>query len=266
MWATLAVATTVTLAAAEPGQLAIKNDRVTYGVLGQERKDAKFLPGDMFIVSFDIEGLKLKEDGRVLYSIGVDLLNKKGESQFKKTDAEELEVLNALGGSTVPAFALAEIGTDTPAGEYTLKVTVKDRSTMKTTELTRKFEVAAREFGFVRLNLTYPGGNPAPPVAVPGQTYMLNFFVVGFELDKSNQPNIGVEMSILGPDGKPTLPKPFTGSVTMVDDARKEFKKYIPMQFVLPLNRPGKFTIELKATDVNNKNKSVKQTLEFEVR
>jgi hypothetical protein len=251
MWATLALAAALLPAPAQSGGLQIKNDRATYGELGQERKDYKLLPGDSFCVAFDIEGLKMGDDGQVRYSMSLDLLNKDGKSQFKQ-EPRDLESFNALGGNRVPAFALTEIGTDTPAGEYTLRVTVKDRSTGKSETLVRKFEVLPTSFGFVRTQFLHLFPNlsvtpPAPPVAVPGQTFLVSCALVGFDLDKArkDQPNIEATLRVLDEDGKPTLPKPYTGTTTELG----QFKSVIPTQFLLTLNRPGKFKVELKATD-----------------
>ena len=86
MWATLALAAVLQPIPAQGGKLAIKNDRVTYGILGQERKDAKMLPGDVYVVTFDIEGLAVNNaDGKVLYSMGMTLKNAEGKVQFQKS-------------------------------------------------------------------------------------------------------------------------------------------------------------------------------------
>src|SRR5262249_53909617 len=53
MWAALALTTVLNVA---PAQLELKNDRMTYGVLGQERKGDTLYPGEMLVVAFDIEG------------------------------------------------------------------------------------------------------------------------------------------------------------------------------------------------------------------
>src|SRR6516165_7891475 len=102
MWATLAL-TTALLAPAQEG-LEFKNVRATYGPLGQERKDDKVLPGDVYFLHFDIDGLTVDKNDRIRYSMGVDFLNKDGESQFKQ-DAVPQETFNSLGGNRVPAFA-----------------------------------------------------------------------------------------------------------------------------------------------------------------
>lgn len=254
MWATLALATALNLAPAQSGTLQLKNDRATYGPLGQERKDSKLLGGDVYFVAFDIVGLKMRDDGRVQYSMSLDLTNKEGKSQYKQ-EPQDLEAYNALGGDRVSAFAHIIVGADTPVGEYTLKVTVKDRATNQSDTLTRKFEVVPRKFGIVRVGLTYvpPARDvemPAPPLAVPGQTLLVNFALVGFEVDKTrkDQPHIETVMRVLDEEGKPTLSKPYSGEYK--DAIPPEFKHGgWPMLFLLQVNRPGKFKIEIKATD-----------------
>jgi hypothetical protein len=263
MWATLAIASALSLAPAQAGNLEIKNDRITYGILGQERKDNKLLAGDVFVVTFDIEGLQVKDDGRVKYSMGMELINDTTKKAEFTKEPTELEAVNALGGSRLPAFALSEIGTETAPGNYTLKVTVADlNNKTKTTTLTRQFVVVPRKFGFVRVALTNEREMPVPALAVPGQTFLVNFAVIGFDLDQKNmQPDLAVEMRILDEAGKPTLTKAFTGDAKSVPAA---FKKIVPMQFVLAVNRTGTFTIELTATD-KVANKTDKQTMKFKV-
>jgi hypothetical protein len=260
MWATLALATVLNTLPAQTGKLELKNPRPTYGILGQTRPNSDFLQGDVFVLSFDIDNLTVKENGQVLYSMGMEVVNKDGKPQLKN-EPRDLEITNALGGNRVPAFALVDIGTDTPAGDYTVKVTVTDRAAKQTATLTKGFKVLPSDFGIVRLNLSYENGQPAPPVGVPGQRFWLNFAVVGFGLDAKKQPNIGVELRILDERGQPTLKQPFTGDIKEVDERNK---KVIPLNFILDPDRTGKFKLELTATDRISK-KSTKQTLDFTV-
>src|SRR5262249_49079168 len=91
---------------------------------------------------------------------------------------------------------------------------------------------------------------PAPHIGVAGQSFYVNFNAVNFERGRDNrQPNIQFEMRVLDERNKATLNKPISGSI---DDLPQEFS-YAPMQFWLPLNRSGKFTVQLKATDVIGK-------------
>jgi len=261
---------------AQAGQLELKNVRVTYGILGQERKDSTYLPGDMVVVTFDIEGLTVAADGTVKYSTGMVLTDKLDKKLFEK-DPQELLTANTLGGSRVPAFALTRIGTDQAAGQYTMTVTVsdvaaKDKPTVK---LVHKFDIKPLQFGIVRPSFKYldmreggGGGEPldAPPLAVPGQSLLLDFAVVGFELKGDmQQPDLSVKMEILDETGQPVLKKPFTGVSKNLDPTLKKFKVN-PMQFPMQINRSGKFKIVLTATDNNTPaKKTVTQTLDLKV-
>jgi hypothetical protein len=126
---------------------------------------------------------------------------------------------------------------------------VKDERANKTAMLTREFEVLAKDFGLVRLQLTTVSRNPEalPPVAVPGQPIMLNCAAINFLRDKNtDQPDVSVQVTILDEQGKPTLAKPSSDAVD------KDFPKNaiaIPISLPLQLNRGGKFTVVVEATD-----------------
>jgi hypothetical protein len=271
MWATLALTTVLNLAPAQEGGLELKNQRLTYGVLGPARKDATVLPGDILWLAFDIEGMQIDKDDRIKYSMGTELKNKKGESMFKK-EPQELEVVNTLGGSHIPAHANISVGLDTMPGEYTFTITVTDHNAAKkpSKTLTQTFEVLPIKFGMVRLGFSYtypqPDGQPAPapPQGTAGQFYLLNFTLVGWEFnEKTMNPNVLAEIQIVDESGKPTLSKPIPG---LVQNIRDEFKKVkvIPMTFPLNLNRAGKFKVQITATDKVT-NKKVEQELNLSV-
>src|SRR5262245_59061721 len=106
MLAALALSTVLTIAPAQKGELEIKNVRLTFGVLGQERKSDKFLPGDVAVVSFDIHGLKVNPNGDVLYATDFALI-KKGKDGKEvaelKQDMQDKQAVNNLGGNVLPA-------------------------------------------------------------------------------------------------------------------------------------------------------------------
>ncbi len=278
MWASLALMSALNWTPAQAGQLELKNARVTYGILGQERKDTTYLPGDLVVVAFDIEGLKVAPDGRVQYSMSLELTGKdkdaatgKPKVLFKK-DPQEVTTVNTLGGSRLPSFGLTEVGTDTPPGKYLMTVVVTDVAAKTSAKLEREFNVKPMQFGIVRpgftsIDLNEQGrGGPqiAPPVAVPGQSLQINFAAVGFELKGDKQlPNVKVTMEIQDESGKAVLEKPFTGVATDIDP---EFKKLrvIPFQFPMQINRSGKFKVTLTATDEYTK-KTASQTLDLKV-
>jgi hypothetical protein len=266
MWAALALTTVLTTAPAQNGELAIKNVRSTHGILGQPRKENKLLPGDLLVVAFDITNLTVKPDGQVLYSMGMELTKKgKAKPEFKRAP-QDLEAYNTLGGSTLPAFAMSVIGTDTPPGEYTLKVTVNDRGVKggKGVTLEEKFEVLPLKLGFVQVKLTSASGEPVPPIAVPGQSVLLHCDLVGYKMaGQPKAPNVTFEMQVLDADGKPTVTKPFKGDIVTESKMSPGQMRFAPI--ILQLNRPGKFKVVIKATDNQAKKATTEQRLELNV-
>ena len=233
-----------------PGQggLALGNTRVTFGELGAARPDVKFLPGDIFFVAFDIDGIKVDETGRVKYSMGMNVVDKEGKEIFIQQPAEREDFL-PLGGTKLPARAFVTIGLDQAPGIYSCKVTVVDLASKATQTLEQKFEVLKPAFGQVQVLTSADGKGeiPAPPLGVAGQSVFVHFAVVGFTRDpKSKQPDIDVEMAVMNKDGTPALPKPTNININ-TNVGEKD--SGVPLRFLLPMNRVGDFTVELKATD-----------------
>jgi len=250
MWAALALTTVLTTAPAQQS-LELKNVRVTSGVLGPVRKENKLMPGDMLVVAFDIEGLKVKDDGIVQYAMGMELVRKDRSGKEKilfKRELQDIEGINSLGGTSVPAFAQIVLGTDSEPGDYNLRVMVKDRLTNKEAVLNKPFEVVPTKFGFVQVLLTSRAGEPFPPVGLPGQIVFLRCSLVGFKTNQDKLPHISFEMQILDEAGKPTIAKPFKN-----DDIKTDVSKTNGTMIFLPirieLNRPGKYKVVLKAKD-----------------
>ncbi len=268
MWTTLALLSALSGAPAQGGQLELKNPRFTYGILGQERKDSTFLPGDMVVLSFEIEGLKTKDDGTAQYSMGMKLFyHKKNKYVFEK-DPQEQTVVNSLGGNQLPAFALTNLFHDTEPGDYTIRVDVKDvlgNTTAKPLE--RKFTLKKSEFGIVRAGFVYVDMNEnqggaaptlAPPLAVPGQSLMLHFTCVGFaEAGERSEPKVSVEVVVQDDSGKPVLTKPISGKGTSYPDEQARKLKILPFHVPIQINRSGKFKIVINAKDENSSGKSV---------
>jgi hypothetical protein len=247
MWTTLALAAALGAAPAQAGELTLTRVRSTHGVLGPTRAEDKLLPGDTLVVCFDIGGMVADERGKVSYSMGLEVTDASGKSLFTQEPAN-LEATASLGGDTIPAFARIDVGLSQGAGEHNLKVTVLDRATGRKGALTRKFTVLPRGFGLVRLALTADaeGGIPLP-VLGSGGTAFVQFGAVGFGRDKdSKQPNLRFSVRVLDDKGKPTVAKDRTSEVSK--DVPANFLA-VPMTFPLTLNRAGKFTVELTATD-----------------
>jgi hypothetical protein len=246
MW-TLTLLAALSLAPGQAGELELTNIRATYGFLGPTRPDSRLLPGDTFFVAFDIDNIRVDNTGKLRYSMVMEVTDSKNKVWFKR-DPQELEGLNSLGGNHLPAFARVDLGLDQPPDQYTLKLSVTDRAAKTTKSFERKFEVLPKGFGLVRLQMTAdPSGVlPGPALGVPGQTLWAHLTAVGLERggDKK-EPDMTIEMQVFDESDKPTLEKPVTGDC-------KELPKDVnvqPMDFPLTLNRPGKFTVRLKAVD-----------------
>lgn len=265
MWAALALTTTISLAPAQAGDLEIKNVRLTHGLLGQVRKDNKVLPGEIVFVAYDVHGVTVKTDGRVLYSTGFELFKKGKATPELKKEMEDKEAINNLGGTVMPSITYVFFGLDTAPGEYTVKVTMKDRSAKggKPVTLTKDIEVLKPQLGFVRTGLTSRTGEPAPAVAVPGQAVQVNYAVVGFTLEKKGGlPDITVEVFVEDENGKPTLPDVARNRIRPPVKEDEMIINFLPQP--VQLNRPGKYKVVLKVTD-NLTKKTARQDLDINV-
>ena len=232
---------------ARADDLAISRVRLTHGILGPTRTDKKIIPGDSLCIGFTIDGLTADAAGKVRYSTLIEILDAAGKPIFRQSGKAQ-EVVNTLGGSQVPAHAQLDIGLSQPPGEFTFKLTVTDLTSNKTQSLSHKGEVQPKAFGLVRVTTSADAeGNVPSGLLGPGQSLYVNALVVGFDRDAgTKQPKLALELRVLDEAGKPTLAAPHIGAVEK-DVAATALS--VPIQFLVSLNRPGKFTVELKATD-----------------
>ena len=146
------------------GELKLANARMTYGEFGATRAEAKFLPGDTFYMAFDIEGIKVSPDGKVSYTMGMELLDPKGVSVFNLKPQEREELL-ALGGDRLPARTYLVLGSSQAPGNYTFKATIFDKGTGASRVLEQKIEILPRNLGLINVLYSFDqnGQLAAPP-------------------------------------------------------------------------------------------------------
>jgi hypothetical protein len=249
MWTTLALAA-LSFGAGQADQLSFLNVRSVTGYFGPERQTDRLLPGDLYVLVFDIDGFKIDANGKISYRMAMQVTDSRGKIQFG-AEPQDREAFNSLGGNRVPASAVIEIRFDQPPGEYTLNLTVTDRTSKASQKLTRKFEVLPKGFGIVQLVTTIDMPRTVaavPPTGVVGEFRFVSCAVVGFERDMvKKQPDIIVEMRVLDESGK-QVSKPITQEINQ-DIPENAGLTPINPPFAVALNRPGKFTIELQATD-----------------
>lgn len=223
--------------------LELKNVRLSYGHLGATRQEAtKFLPGDFLFISYDIDGLKLDDKNRALYTVLLEVFDASAKPVYKKETVHD-PVVPQLGSNRIPGDLYVIMGTDHPAGKYTVRLTVMDRLSKEVKSFTHPFELLNRGFGIV--------GVLAPAVAFPAQPYMLQFNIVDLTLDAKQKPNAKLEMKILDESGKPVSPPVVNNYPADLPDTL-DLKKanIIPIDFPILPNRPGRFTIEMSASDL----------------
>src|SRR3954447_6299999 len=109
MWATLTVLATLGPVPGQAGELTLTNVRSSHGVLGPARADERLLPGDSYVVNFDIEGISVDDSGRVRYSVTTEVSNSAGRVLFRR-EGRDLEATASLGGNRVPAFVRIDGG------------------------------------------------------------------------------------------------------------------------------------------------------------
>ena len=245
MWTTIAFLTVLNAAAADSG-LSLTHVRSTHGLLGPQRRNETLAPGDMYYLCFDINGIRVDDQGKVRYSMSIETSDSAGKVVFRQA-AKEQEVRVSLGGDSVPAHARLDIGLDTPPGDYRIKVSVKDLASGREQSLTRELKVLAKDFALVRTTVApdIDGRYPAAVFAC-GQGVWVQAHAVGFAPDRDKKPNVVFEMRVLDENGKPTLADAVTGTPPKDESAGLSG---LPMAFPLTLNRPGKFTVEVQATD-----------------
>jgi hypothetical protein len=249
MFTTLALAAALVYAPSQTGTLSLTNVRVTNGSqFGPVRTDNKFLPGELFFITFDIENLKANADGRINYDIQMEVTDKSGKTVYKQPPSDQLAQM-FLGGSKLPAFAMIALGDEQQPGVYSCKVTVTDKLANASQSLERQIELLPKNFGIVALYMSPdPRGELAvPPTGIVGQSVWLHFGVVGFGRNtQTKQPDVVVTMTIFDEANKPTMPKPEVVKVKAAEE--KHFG--IPIYYFLPLNRAGKFTVKIEAVDL----------------
>ncbi len=253
MFSALPLAVALALApAADTSKLNLANVRCTHGLIGPTRVSTKFLPGDILYFGFDVEGVTIGKDGKVTYTMTLEVVDKAGKVKHKVDPAERNDFA-PLGGGKVPGVAFVVAGVDLEPGEYNVKLTVtdgglkdKDRASGS---LTFPFEVLKPDLGIVQVHAaTDPNDtNPTHTSGFVGQFIWVHFNVAGFKRDtaKKNNPNLKIEMNTYDEKGVATMAEP----IVLPVDALEEKWSTCQARMNVPLTRVGKFTVKLKVTD-----------------
>jgi hypothetical protein len=249
MWMSVFAVLLLGLSSGQPGKLTVTNERLTYGHLGPARDGAKYLPGDVINLFFEVQNITFDSSGKASYALGLELADPKGTDLLKQKPRPN-SAMNYLGGSTLPCVARLSIPLESAPGIYTFRVVVVDKANNNSVTVERKIEILPKGFGIIQVGTTADreGTMAWSPVGVVGDSIYLNFAAIGFARDpKTRQPNVKVEMRALDDKGQPAKGAKMIGTA---DSAVADAIHAIPMQFGITLNREGRFTLELTATDL----------------
>jgi hypothetical protein len=232
------------------GGFDVSNVRLTFGgEFGPTRPDNRYLPGDLFYMAFNMDGLKSDSQGKVTYVMGMVVTEDASQKVIFESKPAEQPVILPLGAKRLPGRAFMLVGLDLK-GNYTCRVTVADKTTGVTKMIEKKFVVLDPMFAIVGFNTTFDkdGSVAAPMSGYVGQSVWLQFVTVGFARDpKTKQPNNQVEMRVFDvASGQQTTAEPLVWEIKM---GVKEEHAGIDWQLPLPMNQPGRYRVQLVATD-----------------
>jgi hypothetical protein len=244
--------------AADARAIEIKNVRSTYGPFGNPRPNNKILPGDVYLIYFDITDLKPDpKTGAVEYTLTQEVFDPKGKQLVPDKDKSYKKgLILGLGGTTAPEFTHVVIGLDKDPGKYKVVITIEEKSTKAKATATHEIDVQPQDFGFIFVM--------APATGFVAQDYAAEFTLVGWQRDtKTKAPKITLTTRIIDDaTGKPTQSQPMVSNIPadLNSDIKWEKEQVIRMTSPIFLNRAGSFTVEIEAKDELAKNKTVKLT------
>jgi hypothetical protein len=244
----LAAAVLIVSAASAQAKLGIDNIQATYGRLGPERKSLDLYRYDELFFRFTVTGAKPDAEGKVDGSVLLQVLDGAGKVVGEnQTPAKGVLV---LGGNSYPLSVSLPIGQQVPPGKYTVKITVRDNLSKESAAFQRKVTVKPLDLKIVRIQFYHdPEGKFAAPAGgTLGETLCFDLRVIGFDRSK-DRILTEIAWQILDSDGQEVSPKGAAFDIRQ-DDAKAvkkwEFLRY-SNSFIL--NRVGKFTLRITATD-----------------
>jgi hypothetical protein len=225
------------------GALELKNVRAANGPLGSTRPNAKYLPGDILILAFDVEDLKVDDKtGVATYEEELLVNDSKGELIFRERPKETKVPL--FGARRLPLWLQLIITLDQKPGQYKMKVTVTDKLAKAKKEFEHDFEILKPAFGIVQPF--------TPAMGFIGQDFAVSFSVVGMARDKTKMPDVQIATQLFDDKGEPVVATPVTNNLRDLHvEGAFDITKMNVIPVVLPwvLNRKGDFTIEIQAQD-----------------
>lgn len=222
--------------------------RASFGPLGPERAENRFLPGDIVFLSFDIGGLQPDKAGLFRYRVRLAVQDAREKTLFE--DAQDVPSVGTVMGGKVRHTVQYAIDHGQEAGACKIRIGVTDLAApMKTeTTTTYDFHVLPPTLGLVRFHASLDrfGQTPVPGVGVVGQMLTFHMTALGFKPDrKLGEGSITIEFQLLDAQDRPVNNKPLVSEFK----ALPSDTAFVPLRFDLLLQRPGVFKMVYKLTD-----------------
>jgi hypothetical protein len=239
----LALIVLVTSAWAE---LELRDVTPTYGPFGPARKSLAVPAGDEVFFRYTISGVHTDDAGRADGELRVQLAGPDGQALLD--DKRPVNGVLALGGQTLPATANVSFGPDTPAGDYTVTVTFRDKLSSQAASFKRKVTCLKPAFALVRLRLSHDEGGAIPAGGMLGQTIHVRCKAIGFDRTKAKV-RVVIAMQTADAEERPLMPKPILARLATEDTKQIAQLRSVDFSGSLRLNRVGKVNLCLTATD-----------------
>ncbi|MBO0701271.1 MAG: hypothetical protein J2P46_22930 [Zavarzinella sp.] len=245
---TLATLFLVAAVPAAHAKVEIRDVQAAHGLLGPERSDTEYLPGDEVFLRFTVTGARTTEQGRLNGEIKLTLTDAAGQTILR--DASPVQNTLAFGGDRFPAKAAVELGHQFPPGEYQMTVEFKDLISGESDSFTKKFTCRPIEFGLARVRFAADeaGRSAARVDGVVGQPLHLKVVAVGFDRS-AGAIDLEMEVRVLDAKGRPVAPEPVRATVRTADPETVKAATHATFSGELTRTRPGEFRLQVTITD-----------------
>jgi hypothetical protein len=228
-------------------ELEIRDITPTYGPLGPARPSLAVPAGDELFFRYTITGVRADAAGRADGELRVQVTGPGGQGVLD--DNRPINGLLALGGQTLPGTASVTFGLDTPAGDYTVTVTFRDKLGAASASFTRKVTCTEPAFALVRLRLSHDEAGAIPAAGgLMGQTLHVHCKAVGFDRAKAKV-RVVIALQTADAEGRPLMPRPIRAQLATDDAGQIAQLRSVDFSASLVLNRAGKYSLHLTATD-----------------
>jgi hypothetical protein len=233
-------------------KLEVEKIEACHGRLGPTRKTLDFYPYDEVWFRFTVTGAKADDEGKVDFEVSWKLLDDKGKEVLSK----KLPAKGPLtfGTDSFPAYVSFSLAEPVVAGEYLLKVSVKDNLSSEEAAFEKKMNLKATEYAIVSPQFFHDAGYtvPAPAGGFVGEQLHFRLLVIGFDRSGGKIDN-ELTVQVLDKDKKELMPKPLR--MTAKKDDEKVVKELPALDFGgwVVLTKAGEFTLRVSVTDNNSK-------------